>query len=1027
VHSARSGLRRTGWTAVLLLLLIGGSLLLRGHEGPLPVRAVPPAPSPSLVAVSGPFGSQVSAAAWTPDGSVLGAGRDFVARLWNAHGREVATFRGHRGPVLDARMAPNGASVATASVDGTVRLWKPDGTPLEVLAMHRGAVQAVRFDATGRRLLSVGLDGEVWLSALDGRDGVWLDDGESATVEAHFVGERILTRDARGFVRRYHLDGTPVSDPEGEGAVAALRVAPGLALCLRTDGSVWVVRVLDADSDAGFLLQGHEAAVLDADAAPGDERIATASLDGTARLWTGREQTAKVLEGHGLAVVRVRLDQGAGALTLAADGVLRLWSPSGALVNKVEGPPLRDAGYLASDPPLVWGLPKDAAGVCLWSTEGAALGCFAASGGRILDALPSPRGDALLLRTADLGLRVLRFGTVSADSEERMAEPEEGRRATAARGDYLGAAGCAGCHRQECDLWAASNHARSLEPATARNVPDVVRAEGLAEHPPGQTSFGETKDGTYVARTTGVDGEEHDFPLGWIAGRARIRMYVTSMEDGRLQVLPCMRSELTDSWFDYTHLLFSPSDTLAAPTVEPGDDAFWTGQGRSWGSRCAHCHSSGAEPRGPQTPGPRAVFRDLGVDCEACHGPGRAHAEAWSRMQTDRPLPKLGALPRDASVQACTRCHMEGERLKAAPVPGEDFYEFLDPTLLLDPDRVDPRGRPLELIYHGLPFGVSRCANEGKLTCVRCHASHGGAQPALLGREPTNDELCAECHVELVRDVTGHSHHRASGSGARCVGCHMPRLVIERGHGIVTDHSISVPDPEAEGDRVAQDACSWCHQFGLGSPPDVPILDRGALRATYRQWWPEAKRSQPWMTALEQGRMRTAGATDALRRVAEDATQYRLVRASATRLLGRQGTPAATSALTGLAHDEDMLVRRSALTALAGVRDPQVDALFQTALADPSSSVRSAAARAALEGWERVRENPALLRRVLPVLEAEVGALPNDEMRWFRLGAARDVSGDAAGAMEAYEAMLALHPLARSVRERLAALRAGAR
>ena len=65
--------------------------------------------------------------------------------------------------------------------------------------------------------------------------------------------------------------------------------------------------------------------------------------------------------------------------------------------------------------------------------------------------------------------------------------------------------------------------------------------------------------------------------------------------------------------------------------------------------------------------------------------------------------------------------------------------------------------------------------------------------------------------------------------------------------------------------------------------------------------------------------------------------------------------------------------------------------------------MRSAAARAALQGWDRVSENGALLQELLPELRREAEAVPNDEMRWFRLGAARDVSGDVPGAMEAYE------------------------
>ena len=276
--------------------------------------------------------------------------------------------------------------------------------------------------------------------------------------------------------------------------------------------------------------------------------------------------------------------------------------------------------------------------------------------------------------------------------------------------------------------------------------------------------------------------------------------------------------------------------------------------------------------------------------------------------------------------------------------------------------------------------------------------------------------------MELVRDVRAHAHHDPLKSGGTCTGCHMPRLVIERGHGIITDHSISIPDPEAQGDRVAQDACRWCHQMGLGAPSDAPFLDDGALKRAYRRWWPQANRAQSWMYAIQAGRMREPGAVGVLTSILEKPDTYRLVRASAARLLGRQGGKG-TAALRKAAQDPDPLVRRSALTALAAVRSDAVDALYVEALDDDVASVRFAAARAALEGFERIRTNEVLRKKVLRELREEAQALPNDEQRWFRLGAARDVAGDRAGAIEAYERMLKLHPLARNVARRLEALR----
>ena len=54
---------------------------------------------------------------------------------------------------------------------------------------------------------------------------------------------------------------------------------------------------------------------------------------------------------------------------------------------------------------------------------------------------------------------------------------------------------------------------------------------------------------------------------------------------------------------------------------------------------------------------------------------------------------------------------------------------------------------------------------------------------------------------------------------------------------------------------------------------------------------------------------------------------------------------------------------------------------------------------------------------------AAAQAVPQEDGRWFRLGAARQIAGDLAGAVAAYEKKLALDPYAANVRRTLTALR----
>jgi len=597
-------------------------------------------------------------------------------------------------------------------------------------------------------------------------------------------------------------------------------------------------------------------------------------------------------------------------------------------------------------------------------------------------------------------------------------------------GGFAGAEACTACHGAAHRAWAVGNHALSTVEAKGDERPPEARAGGTVSHPPGSSTFRASGDRTIV-ETLGPDGKPMVVPLSYVVGRRRIRMYVTRLPAGPHQVLPAMREEGTGTWFDYTQLLFGapglPPDQ--APAVAPGDPSFWTGPVRSFDARCARCHVSGREAVAPAADGtgPRSTWRALGVDCEACHGPSADHVAHWRSLPRGGvrdPVLRLRDLDRDASLAVCLSCHLEGEVVDRAWVPGKDLFEHVDPTLLDDAERVDPAGRPLELVYEGLGFLVSRCVEKGKLTCASCHAAHGSPHGPSLVAPVTDDGLCSRCHTRIAAEAGAHAHHQGGGPGARCVACHMPKVPVERGHGTVTDHSISTPDPTGSAwTRVARDACIGCHTGARGFSPGAPPLDATALQMAFVRWWPEAKPRPVWSQAIAAARRDDPEAWRALEALVGDPAAPRLVRASAMALLGRVpgGDPA--TLLEG-ARDADSLVRRAAVSALASIRTEDADGALLFALADPSPAVRARAARATLAGWTRAQANGPLLLAALPVLEESVRAAPDDDGRWFRLAAARQLAGDLAGAAAAYERQCALDPFAANARATLAQIRA---
>lgn len=603
----------------------------------------------------------------------------------------------------------------------------------------------------------------------------------------------------------------------------------------------------------------------------------------------------------------------------------------------------------------------------------------------------------------------------------------------AVKATYVGAAACARCHAGEHALWQTSSHAHTFEEVGEHNLPAEVWASGTVQHPPGQTRF-ERVGERVLAHTLGPDGQEVAYALTHVVGRMRIRMYVATLPDGRRQVLPAMLEVPTGEWFDYTHLIFGAPGLPfeVPPLVKPGEASFWTGPVRSWDSGCARCHESGSAPvaGAPVDEGPRLEFRVLGVDCEMCHGPGSTHVDWHDEVLAGRtptgvdPLLDIGALDASRATGICLQCHMEADLVDRSFLPGGDIFEHVDPTLLVSPERVDPSGRVLELIYDGLPFGTSRCAAAGNLTCFTCHDPHGSSHASQLRRAPHDPAHCIGCHVEIGNDIPAHTHHSVD-EGPSCVACHMPFLSIERGHGFVADHTISIPrlGSYMAADRLAADACTTCH-----APEGAPLAQAEPLAAevlatAYATWWPDPTPVEAWALALGAARAKQPGAAALLMDVFEDRDLPSVVRASAIELLGKQPEEAPLVLLRALG-DEDGLVRRRAVSSLAGVRSASVDRLLLQALADPSRAVRLVAARTALAGFERARANRALLEAALPILEDDVKTIPEDPVRWYVYAAALDMAGRTREALVAWRNMVRLDPFAPAIEQRIAAIEA---
>jgi predicted CXXCH cytochrome family protein len=277
-----------------------------------------------------------------------------------------------------------------------------------------------------------------------------------------------------------------------------------------------------------------------------------------------------------------------------------------------------------------------------------------------------------------------------------------------------------------------------------------------------------------------------------------------------------------------------------AAFLQPENDPVYFAR---WNSNCIQCHSVAGEPRHDlATDRFDSRVAELGIACEACHGPGATHADRerdpFVRMRRDAgsapDIVNPARLDAERASQVCGQCHAYFMPRDADAWwtsgftgryrPGDDLN---DARRLLQLEPGAPHEDPelttsLDSLFY--PDGTVRvggrewnglvksaCFSQGhgdrQLSCTSCHRMHGGSRDDQLDPSEDADGACRGCHSGYGAE---HTRHRAASSGSACVNCHMPRTTYALFKAI-RSHRISVPvvDPTP---GAALNACALCHQ-----------------------------------------------------------------------------------------------------------------------------------------------------------------------------------------------------------------------
>lgn len=292
-----------------------------------------------------------------------------------------------------------------------------------------------------------------------------------------------------------------------------------------------------------------------------------------------------------------------------------------------------------------------------------------------------------------------------------------------------------------------------------------------------------------------------------------------------------------------------------------------------WNAVCVGCHATNGRPRFDKPPGVEPLDRadadtqvsELGIACEACHGPAAEHVRANQNPLRRYRLHLTGAadativqperLDARAGSEVCGQCHSvwelpdaESERREndgGVPyTPGGDLRKW---RFIAEPARHGEAPRLRELVrddpgfvsesfwsdgmvsvsgreYNGLI--ESPCYRRGHtqkdtMRCLSCHTMHKPADDARLTAAWADDQLkagmdgnqaCLQCHGAYRADaaLAAHTHHDARSSGSECYNCHMPYTT----YGLlkaIRSHQVSSPTVQSTLETGRPNACNLCH------------------------------------------------------------------------------------------------------------------------------------------------------------------------------------------------------------------------
>ncbi len=278
--------------------------------------------------------------------------------------------------------------------------------------------------------------------------------------------------------------------------------------------------------------------------------------------------------------------------------------------------------------------------------------------------------------------------------------------------NYLGSRLCIMCHRTN------AAHAKIVE-----GFPQTAHAKAM---------LAATDAGAIVADFTGAPFAKDQ--VAWVLSSGR---HEQAYLDRDLKVLPGLWLVAEKKWV--------PQEAVDGAT------------------QCVGCHVTGYDPA-------KKTWKQLGVGCERCHGPGSKHMTAATDAKKTTILLPSNFEPQ-VQAMACGQCHSRG---KSKDGQYAFPHGYLPGTKLSDVyEDAKPQEKGRNQQFSDLMQSPKHW--DQAVVCEKCHDPHGNtAQPYQLTM--AIDETCLQCHKDKIPSLAEHvkAKGKTAPEGATCATCHMP-------------------------------------------------------------------------------------------------------------------------------------------------------------------------------------------------------------------------------------------------------------